>query len=254
MTSVDPITLEVVSEGFIAIVREMRATVTRTAYSSAVYELDDFSCGLFAPNGELVAQFNDIPSHVIPAPWGVRCTMEDFGDDIHPGDIFLLNDSYRGGTHLNDVTLLYPVFHQGKLFMLPMVRSHWGDVGGMEPGSYSGEATNIYQEGLRIPPIKLYERGKVNTAAMALILSNMRQPDVRLGDIHSAIGACRIAENRILNMLEKYGAPVVSECVRLDLDRSERRLRERIAKLPDGEYVYEDYLEYFDDGAFSIRF
>jgi N-methylhydantoinase B len=251
MTSVDPITLEVVSEGFIAIVREMRATVTRTAYSSAVYELDDFSCGLFAPNGELVAQFNDIPSHVIPAPWGVRCTMEDFGDDIHPGDIFLLNDSYRGGTHLNDVTLLYPVFHQGKLFMLPMVRSHWGDVGGMEPGSYSGEATNIYQEGLRIPPIKLYERGKVNTAAMALILSNMRQPDVRLGDIHSAIGACRIAESRILKMLEKYGAPVVSECIRLDLDRSERRLRERIAKLPDGEYVYEDYLEYFDDGVFD---
>lgn len=251
MPSVDPITLEVVTEGMIAIVREMRATVTRTAYSSAVYELDDFSCGLFAPNGELIAQFNDIPSHVIPAPWGVRCTIDDFAGDIHPGDIFLLNDAYRGGTHLNDVTLLYPVFHDNELYMLPMVRSHWGDVGGMEPGSYSGEATNIYQEGLRIPPIKLYERGKLNSAAMALILSNMRQPDVRLGDIHSAIGACRIAEGRILKMLQKYGAETVSECIRLDLDRSERRLRDRIAKLPDGEYVYEDYLEYFDDGVFD---
>jgi N-methylhydantoinase B len=251
MVNVDPITLEVVTEGMIAIVREMRATVTRTAYSSAVYELDDFSCGLFAPDGELVAQFNDIPSHVIPAPWGVRCTMDDFGDDIHPGDIFILNDSYRGGTHLNDVTILYPVFYNGKLFMLPMVRSHWGDVGGTEPGSYSGEATNIFQEGVRIPPIKLYERGKVNSAALAIILSNMRQPDVRLGDIHSAIGACKIAESRVLKMLEKYGEDVVSECIKLDLDRSEKRLRDRIAKLPDGQYVYEDYLEYFDDGVFD---
>lgn len=251
MPSIDPITLEVVCEGMIAIVREMRATVIRTAYSSAVYELDDFSCGLFAPNGELVAQWNDLPSHVIPAPWGVRCTMEDFAGDISPGDIFLLNDSYRGGTHLNDVTLLYPVFHDGKLITFPVVRSHWADVGGMVPGSYSGESTNIYQEGVRIPPIKLYEAGKPNKAALALILANMRLPEERLGDIHSAIGACRIAETRIHKMIAKYGVDIVMECIRIDLDRSERRLRERIAKLPDGTYVHEDYLEYFDNGVFD---
>lgn len=246
---VDPITLEVVCEGLIAIVREMRATVVRTAYSAAVYELDDFSCALFAPNSELVAQWNDLPSHVIPMPWGVKCAMEDFAGDINPGDIILLNDSYRGGTHLNDVTLMFPVFSGNELIIFPVVRAHWADVGGMVPGSYSGEATSIFQEGVRIPPIKLYEAGQPNKAALALILSNMRIPEERLGDLNSAIGACRIAESRIHKMLEKYGKDTVMECIKEDLDRSERRLRERISALPDGDYFYEDYLEYYDDGV-----
>jgi len=250
-TKVDPITLEVVSEGLIAIVREMRASIVRTSYSSAVYELDDFSCALFAPNAELVAQWNDLPSHVIPAPWGVQCAMEDFADDIHPGDIILLNDAYRGGTHLNDVTVLFPVFHDDRLFIFPVVRTHWADVGGMVPGSYSGEATNIFQEGVRIPPLKLYEKGKLNQGVQTLVLSNMRIPDERLGDLNSAIGACRVAEQRLRAIIAKYGAETVLTCIRTNLDRSEQRMRERIAALPDGEYVYEDYLEYYDDGVFD---
>ena len=110
MTStVDPITLEVVVEGLIAIVREMRATVIRASYSSVIWELDDFSCAIFDAQAQMVAQSDDHPGHVMPMPWSVRCAMEDFAGDIHPGDVILLNDSYRGGTHLNDVTLLYPV-------------------------------------------------------------------------------------------------------------------------------------------------
>ncbi len=248
---VDPITLEVVTEGLIAIVREMRANVVRTSYSAAVYELDDFSCALFSVDAELVAQYNDLPSHIIPMPWGVRCVMEDLGDDLAPGDVILFNDSYRGGTHLNDVTVLIPMFVDGELFMFPGVRTHWADVGGMVPGSYSGAAQSIFQEGVRIPPLKLYDRGKLNKAAQDLVLCNMRIPQERLGDLNSQIGACRIAENRIRKMIDKYGKETVKTCINLNLDRAERRMRERISALPDGDYYYEDYLEYYDDGVFD---
>ena len=246
---VDPITLEVVCEGLIAIVREMRATIIRSSFSSVIYEFDDFSCALFGPGGEMVAQSWDHPGHVLPLPWGVRCMFEDFAGDLHPGDVVLLNDPYRGGTHLNDVTLVHPVFDEGgNVLVFPAVRAHWVDVGGMVPGSYSGLSTNIYQEGVRIPPIKILERGKVNRAAMALLMANMRVPEEREGDFNASLGACRVAERRIRRIYERYGAGTVHAAVRINLDRTERRLRERIAELPDGSYCYEDYLEYYEDG------
>ena len=153
MTTVDPITLEVVCEGMRAIVKEMRASIIRASFSSAIYELDDFSCALFNPQADMVAQSDDHPGHVMPMPWSVFCAMEDFSgqdgnESIEPGDVILLNDAYRGGTHLNDVTLLYPVFVGGELFIFPAVRAHWADVGGMTPGSYSRLATNIYHHTL----------------------------------------------------------------------------------------------------------
>jgi N-methylhydantoinase B len=248
---VDPITLEVVTEGLIAIVREMRATIIRASYSSVIWELDDFSCAIFDPQAQMIAQSDDHPGHVMPMPWSVRCAMEDFAGDIHPGDVILLNDAYRGGTHLNDVTLLYPVFEGDELFIFPAVRAHWADVGGMVPGSYSGLSTNIYQEGLRIPPIKLYEAGRLNRAAMTLMMANMRLPDERRGDLGASLGACRVAETRIKKLLERYGKKTALDCIALNLDRTERRMREAIAALPDGEYLAEDYLEFFQDGRFD---
>ena len=241
---VNPITLEVVCDRLPAIVKEMRASIIRASFSSAIYELDDFSCALFNPAADMVAQSDDHPGHVMPMPWSVKCAMEDFQGNIFPGDVLLLNDAYRGGTHLNDVTLLYPIFDDGDLFIFPAVRAHWADVGGMTPGSYSGLATSIYQEGVRIPPIKLYERGKVNEGVMRLLLSNMRLPDERYGDLNASLGACRVAEQRIQKILGKYGRTLVLDCISENLDRSERRIRARIQDLPDGEYCYEDYLEY----------
>lgn len=247
--TVDPITLEVVCEGLIAVVREMRANIIRASYSSVIYEMDDFSCALFSPDGQLVAQWWDHPGHVLPLPWGVRCAFDDFKDDIHPGDVLLLNDPYRGGTHLNDVTVIFPVFDEaGRMMIFPAVRAHWVDVGGMVPGSYSGLSTNIYQEGVRIPPIKIWERGVPNRSAMTLLLANMRIPIERQGDLNASIGACRIAADRVRKLVDKYSAPVVSDCVRIQLDRTERRLRTSIAELPDGDYHYEDYLEFYNDG------
>ncbi|HEV8616985.1 MAG TPA: hydantoinase B/oxoprolinase family protein [Methylomirabilota bacterium] len=248
MTPLDPITLEILTEVLISIVREMRATVFRTARSVAIYEAKDFSCGLFDHTSEVVAQSEDIGAHVVPLPWSVRSAMAEFKDDLAPGDVILLNDPYRGGTHLNDVTLIYPVFEDGRLILFPAVREHWADVGGMVPGSLSGEATSIYQEGMRIPPIKIVERGRLNRAAMALILSNMRVPDEREGDFHAGLAACKTAERRIRESLARYGLETLLGAIRQNLDRSEARMREQIASLPDGEYYYEDYLETFPDG------
>jgi N-methylhydantoinase B len=251
VTPVDPITLEVVCEGLIAIVREMRATVIRASYSPVIWDMDDFSCALFDGQGQMIAQSDDHPGHVLPMPWSVRCALEDFEGDLRPGDVILLNDSYRGGTHLNDVTMLYPLFDGNDLIIFPAVRAHWSDVGGGAPGSYSGLNTNIYQEGVRIPPIKIVEEGRLNRAAMALLLNNMRLPEDRRGDFNASLGACRIAEGRIRRLLARYGRKTVLDCIALNLDRSERRLRAKIAALPDGEYVYEDYLEFYPEGRFD---
>lgn len=248
MPALDPITLEILTEVLISVVREMRATVFRTARSVAIYEAKDFSCGLFDHTSEVVAQSEDIGAHVVPLPWSVRSAMAELGGDLAPGDVILLNDPYRGGTHLNDVTLIYPVFEAGRLILFPAVREHWADVGGMVPGSLSGEATEIYQEGLRIPPIKIVERGAVNRAALALILSNMRVPDEREGDFHAGLAACKTAERRIREAVARYGLDTLLAAIRQNLDRSEARMRERIAALPDGEYCYEDYLETFPGG------
>ena len=128
MKTIDPITLEIITEGLISVVREMRATVFRTARSVAIYEARDFSCGLFDATGQVVAQSEDIGSHVVPLPWSVEQSLKELGDSLEPGDAILMNDPYRGGTHLNDVTIIYPVFNNGKLVFFPAVREHWADV------------------------------------------------------------------------------------------------------------------------------
>lgn len=245
---VDPIAQEVITEGLLATMAEMRANVMRAAYSTLIALLNDFSCGLFDPSGQLIAQGPDHPGHIVPLPWGVRSCMEDLGDSLEPGDVVLLNDPYRGGTHLNDVTVLYPVFVDGRLFCFPAVRAHWSDVGGISPGSYSGEATNIFYEGIRIPPIKVIQRGVLNKSAVDLIMSNVRLPSDREGDLLACIGACRTGEQRILELREKYGEDTFLAAIASNLSRSERRTRRRIADLPDGSYYAEDYLEFFTDG------
>lgn len=249
--TIDPITLEVLSQALISIVREMRATVCRTASSVAIYDAKDFSCGLFAPDSQVVAQSEDIGSHVVPLPWSVRSAMEKLGASLVPGDVILSNDPYTGGTHLNDVTVIFPVFQDGKLIFFPAVRAHWADVGGMVPGSMSGKATEIYQEGVRIPPIKIVQGGRMNDAALDLLLSNMRVPEERLGDLQASLASCRVAEKRIHELCARYGVDLLLEAVRLDLDRAEARMRACIQAVPDGTYRFEDYLETYIGGRFE---
>ena len=249
--AIDPIELEVVTEGLVSIVKEMRQTVFRTAHSPVVTEAQDFSCALFNPAGEMVAQSRDMPGHVIAMPASVAEAMLDFGDTLQPGDIVVLNDPYRGGSHLNDVTVICPVFIDDRLFVFPCVRMHWADIGGMTPGSISGRATEILQEGVRIPPIKLIERSSENTAAMTLLFSNVRSPVERRGDLDACIAACRKAERRLHEFAARYGVDRISAYLDANLSRTEARLRGRIASLADGTYYYEDSLDLYTDGAYD---
>ncbi len=242
---IDPITLEVIRETLVSTVREMRVTLVRTAYSSILYEGEDFSCVLMDGDAQIVAMSKgaDHPLHIVPISWSMKAVREKFGDDIHPGDMFLHNDPYTGGTHLNDVALIQPLFADGRLFIFPVVRAHWGDVGGMSPGSLSGGATEIFQEGVRIPPIRVIERGRPNDAALDLIFANMRGPRERRGDYHAMIGTCRKAAERVEALAARYGADTVRAAVADLMDRAEGRMRRAIAALPDGEYRYEAHLE-----------
>jgi len=242
---IDPITLEVIREAFVSTVREMRVTLVRTAYSSILYEGEDFSCVLMDGDGQIVAMSKgqDHPLHIVPIGWSMKAVRERFGEDIHPGDVFLHNDPYTGGTHLNDVAMLTPLFADGRLFVFPVVRAHWGDVGGMSPGSLSGGATEIFQEGVRIPPIRIVERGRPNEAALALIFANMRGPRERRGDYDAMVGTCRKAAERVEALAARYGAATIRAAVAELMDRAETRMRRAIRALPDGEYRYEAHLE-----------
>jgi N-methylhydantoinase B len=251
VSGVDPITLEVLREAFVSTVREMRVTLVRTAYSSILYEGEDFSCVLMDGDAQIVAMSKgqDHPLHIVPIAWSMKAVREKFGDDIHPGDIFLHNDPYTGGTHLNDVAMIYPLFAPraaagtGELFIFPVVRAHWGDVGGMSPGSLSGGATEIFQEGVRIPPIRIYDRGRPNAAALELIFANMRGPRERQGDFNAMIGTCKKAAERVEGLAARYGVATVRAAVAELMDRAELRMRRAIGRLRDGDYVYEAHLE-----------
>ena len=242
---IDPITLEVLREAFVSIVREMRVTLVRTAFSSILYEGEDFSCVLMDGHAQIVAMSKgqDHPLHIVPVAWSMKAVREKFGSDIHPGDIFLHNEPYTGGTHLNDVAMIYPLFADGEMFVFPVVRAHWGDVGGMSPGSLSGRATEIFQEGVRIPPIRIADRGRPNEAALDLLFSNMRGPRERRGDFQAMLGTCRKAAERIDELVARYGAATIRDAVAELMDRAEGRMRRAIRGLRPGEYVYEAHLE-----------
>jgi N-methylhydantoinase B len=247
---IDPITLEVLREAFVSIVREMRVTLVRTAYSSILYEGEDFSCVLMDGQAQIVAMSRgqDHPLHIVPIGWSMKAVREKFGGDIHPGDIFLHNDPYTGGTHLNDVAMIHPLWAPDgdggqSLCVFPVVRAHWGDVGGMSPGSLSGGATEIFQEGVRIPPVRVVERGAPNQAVLDLIFANMRGPRERRGDYEAMLGTCNKAAERIEALVARYGAATIRAAVAALMDRAEARMRRAIRALRPGEYRYEAHLE-----------
>jgi len=243
MAEIDPIRLEVIREGLISIIREMRVNLGRTAYSSVLYEGNDFSCCLMDGKGQLVAQEEGLPSHIFPITWSVRKMLAEF-HDIRQGDVFLHNNPYDGGTHLNDVALILPMMLEGELMIFPVVRAHWGDVGGMTPGSLSGKTREIFQEGMRIPLMRIYDEGKPNQEVLDLLFSNMRVPDERIGDFQAVLGTCHVAEKRIREMAARYGKETFRTYLAELLDRAEARMRQMIAKIPDGEYEFESYLDH----------
>ena len=236
--------LELIRESLVAVVNEMRANVIRSSYSSIIYEGHDFSCALVTADGRRIAQGQaDNPIHIFAVPYSARVIVEAFENDIHEGDIFLHNDPYTGGTHLNDILMLDPLFHDGELAMFIVNRCHWGDVGGMTPGSLSGRVREIYQEGLRITPTRICERGVMNEAFLDLLFNNIRIPHERKGDFNTMLGSSRKAGEHIQRLFKRFGGKAFINSVEELISRSEKVMREHIASVPDGEYHAEGYMD-----------
>ncbi|PMP93816.1 MAG: hypothetical protein C0168_10865, partial [Candidatus Aminicenantes bacterium] len=243
MTRFDPIELELFKNLFTAITEEMAAVLQRTALSPNIKERRDFSCALFTRLGETFAQGSHIPVHLGAMPLSVQSALRTI--DFQPGDIVILNDPYRGGTHLPDITCIQPYFVEGNLCFFIANRAHHSDVGGITPGSMP-LATEIFQEGIIIPPLKLFKRGRLNEEVLTLFLSNVRTPEERQGDLMAQVAANARGEKRLREMLSKYGLNKLTLYADKIQDYTEDVLRKTIKNIPDGHYEFEDYLD--DDG------
>jgi len=242
------IQLELIRESLVAVVNEMRANIIHSSYAAIIYEGHDFSCALMSADGRQVAQgLADHPIHIFAVPYSTREVVKAFKDDIHEGDLFLHNDPYTGGTHLNDVLLLHPVFNEGKLALFAAMRCHWNDVGGMTPGSLSGRVKEIYQEGIRITPTRICEKGVMNQAVLDALFNNMRGPEERIGDFNAMLGTGRKAAEHLQRLFDRFGGDALIDGVEALIDRSERQMRSRISACPDGDYYAEGYIE--SDGS-----
>ena len=244
----DLVQLELIRESLIAVVNEMRANIIHSSYAAIIYEGHDFSCALMSADGRQIAQgLADHPIHIFAVPYSTREVVRAFGDDIHEGDLFLHNDPYTGGTHLNDVLLLHPVFFEGRLALFAATRCHWNDVGGMTPGSLSGRVREIYQEGIRIVPTKICDRGVMNQGVLDALFNNMRGPEERIGDFNAMLGTGRKAAEHMERLFARFGGQAMLEGVEELIARSERQMRARIRDCPDGDYYAEGYIE--SDGS-----
>ncbi|MFC5134809.1 MULTISPECIES: hydantoinase B/oxoprolinase family protein [Haloferacaceae] len=245
--SVDPITLEVIRNAATAISEEMNANLIRTGYSPNIKERRDCSCAVFDADGEMISQAENMPVHLGAMPFSVAAALDAYPPEtLSPGDSIMLNDPFRGGAHLPDLTLVTPVFVDGELIAFAANRAHHADIGGSTAGSVAADSTEIYQEGLRIPPVKLYEGGDVVEDIMGMILANVRTPDERRGDLRAQAAANETARNRLQGLAEKYGTETLSEAIDEIQDYSERRMRSEIQELPDGTVSFADVLD--DDG------
>ncbi len=238
----DPVELAIFASAFHSIAEEMGLALRRTAFSPNIKERRDYSSAVFEANGKVIAMGDDMPVHLGSMPMSVQAALDKLSLDS--GDIAILNDPYDGGTHLPDITLVMPVFvdeRQTASFYVAN-RAHHADVGGMYPGSM-GLCREIWQEGIRIPPVKLAAGGVVNQALLRLILKNVRTPQEREGDLTAQVGACRIGVERLTEMVAKYGLMRIDANICALLDYSERLTRAALAQLPEGEFSAEDYLD-----------
>jgi len=252
--SYSPIKLEIFKNLFSSVAEEMGTVLRKSSYSPNIKERRDFSCALFDAQGQIIAQAAHIPVHLGAMPLSVAAALDRYGTDLQPGDLIVLNDPFRGGTHLPDITMVSPVFvaHPSdetttqKLLGFTASRAHHADVGGITPGSMP-VAREIYQEGLIIPPVKLFRLGEMDRDLLDLLLANVRTPEERLGDLQAQVAANRRGEVRLLELVDRYGWEEVTRAMQELLAYSERTTRRLLSSLPLGTYRYIDYLD--DDGV-----
>jgi N-methylhydantoinase B len=251
----DPITLSVIYNRLLTINQEMGITMINTSISPIFAEVHDFSCAICDWANRVVAQIDGVPSHTASVMEAVKAVSREFGDDVHPGDVFVLNDPYLGGTHLPDITVMKPIFFEGRLEFIAINRAHHGDVGGIEPGSYAPGARELFHEGIRIPPLRIYRDERPIADVVHMIRINTRMPDALWVDMKAQVASCRVAERRILELIGTYGVEKTRATIE-DIHRyAERRMRAEIEKLADGVYVGETFLDSdgFVDKPIRIR-
>jgi N-methylhydantoinase B len=242
-TEVDQVTLQVVNNHLVTTAREMGIAMRNTSYSPLFNEGLDFSCAVFDGTGEMIAQAEFCPAHLGALIYVVEWTVLEIGlENFHPGDVVFHNDPFRGGCHLPEYCVIKPVFNDGELVAFTACIGHMTEVGGKVPGGFAGDATEVFQEGLRIPPLKIVDRGEDVEAVWNIIMANVRTPRTSHGDLRSMIGSLYVGERRVLELVETHGNErfkVVGEAIK---DYSERLMRAEIAEIADGTYEFEDYV------------
>ena len=238
----DPATFEIVKNSLYKIAEEMRVVLAKTAYSPLLKSAGDYSCGVFDARGEMVAQGPDLPIHLGSMPDAVRAVVARFATDVHDGDVFVHNDPYFGGSHLPDVNVVRPAFQHGNPLGYTCLRAHWPDIGSATPGSY-GAVTQIFGEGLRIPPLRLISRGILNVDLENLVFANVRTPDERKGDLGAQLAATLRATERLNALAQRYGSVELIGYMAQVMDYSERLMRAALMDLPDGEGSFEDFCD-----------
>jgi N-methylhydantoinase B len=241
---VDPITTEVIRNKLEGIANEMELTLLKSSFSPIVKEGLDTSASLFTLNAETLAQACAIPVHLATLIPTIRSMLKRYPlDTMKAGDAFILNDPYCGGTHLPDIAIMTPVFHRGRIIALSATMTHHGDVGGYSPGSLPPNSTEIYQEGLRIPPLKFREAGEYNETLVALLRQNSRLPDTLMGDLNAQLAACNVGARRLQELADVHGADLLMAIFDELLDRSEIMTREALRQIPEGTYRYVDSMD-----------
>jgi N-methylhydantoinase B len=241
--TLDPVTFEVLKNSFITSVDQMAEQILRTCYSFVIYNRD-FSSALHDANGNSAAQGNqDIAVHVGTLHFTCKDVMRAFEGDMHPGDVYAINDPYAGGTHFPDVRLIRPIFADGEIIAFSQSNGHWSDVGGSVPGSFDVTARDMFREGLRITPVRLFDKGRFCRDVAHLIAANTRDPASIIGDIHAQAQATQVCEREILRLVGKYGRETVKTGLSEVQDYVERAMRQRLAALPDGVWETQDFID-----------
>ncbi|MFQ5794289.1 MAG: hydantoinase B/oxoprolinase family protein [Candidatus Bipolaricaulia bacterium] len=246
---IDPFTVEIIKNGLIAIGDEMFIALQRTSKSTIIYEVLDYAVGLTDAQGQLITQGNGVTGFLGTLVYAAREVIDKFAKpgQLYPGDIIITNDPYGGGgTHLSDVSLVMPIFYDGKIVAYVANKAHWTEVGGKDPGSWTTDATEVYQEGLQFPCVKLFDRGEPIASMIDLIEANVRLPDMTLGDMWAGVAALRVGDRRFQELCDKYGVETVLHSVERLLDEGELLVLLELKKLPTGEFEAEDFID--DDG------
>lgn len=242
-SKLDPVTFEVLKNAFVNLVDQMSEQILRTCYSFVIYNRDFSSAFCDAQGNTIMQGTQDISVHVGTLHLTAKAVIEDFGGDIHPGDVFLVNDPYRGGTHFCDVRVIRPVFCEGELIAFMQSNGHWADVGGSVPGSFDVKSQDHYGEGTRIPPVRVWSKGVYLSDVANLLVANMRLPEERLGDLRAQAEATRVGENQLLQLIKKYGKETVLTAFEEVQDYVERLAKSKIAGLPHGTWETVDYID-----------